>query len=379
MMKTGEKPRRRVTAIMAWLALCMASLPTLAMDPSYSGSWYRPTESGSGFNLEIISDERALLFWYTYDDNGQAVWLYSEGTINGETIDFDVYYADGMRFSDLDSADRNNRPWGTLEMRFLGCNNAEITYQSTLTGVEHSPVGTRTFPVERLVNIQSLPCRSRIAGYWEGRHWDPTLNGGQGAWSDLKGVTTQDGMVYFTSEASNEFFVGGFVSNAEIFRFEYDVCDLDTTGGGCFYGGGEGPYGKKDFLRGTATTDEFGPQKFELNYRTLYDRAVSPASIAGDWSFQDGADSYAVTVLADGSVTVAGSNGCLASGTLVQLRSEFNVFNFDGTSSCYAYALYGVVVNADVESGDRKALEFRLMTAGGTADQQPVYFVATRP
>lgn len=368
---------RCVATTMLLALLALAPRAAEAFDPSYSGSWYRPEESGSGFNLEIISDERALLFWYTYDDNGQAVWLYSEGVVNGETIDFNVYYADGMRFSDLDAADKNNRPWGTLQMRFLGCNNAEITYQSTLTGEDHSPVGTRTFPVQRLVNIASLPCRSRIAGYWEGRHWDPTLNDGLGAWSDLKGVTTQYGGVFFTSVASNELFVGSFISNTQIFQIGYDVCDLD--GDGCNQGSGQGAYGRKDFLRGTSTSDEHGTQKFELTYRTLYDRTVSLASIAGDWSFEDGADSYTVTVLADGSVDVAGSNGCTATGELTQADEEFNVFDFEGTSSCHDYSLYGVVVNADVESGDRKALEFRLMTAGGTDFQEPFFFVATRP
>ena len=56
-------------------AAALVALPAAAIDPSYSGSWYNPPESGSGFNLEIFDDEQALLFWYTYDDAGDPVWL----------------------------------------------------------------------------------------------------------------------------------------------------------------------------------------------------------------------------------------------------------------------------------------------------------------
>src|SRR6478736_6513500 len=97
-----------LAALLVAAVFALAPRSAAAVDPSYSGSWYNPPESGSGFNLEIFSPERALLFWYTYDDFGDPVWLYSEGVIDGETIDFDVYYADGMFFSDLDTADKVN-------------------------------------------------------------------------------------------------------------------------------------------------------------------------------------------------------------------------------------------------------------------------------
>ena len=107
---------RGVLASLAAALMLTVAMPATAIDPAFSGSWYNPPESGSGFNLEIIDSERALLFWYTYDDNGDAVWLYSEGEIEGQKIDFVVYYAEGMRFSDLDTADKVNRVWGTLTM-----------------------------------------------------------------------------------------------------------------------------------------------------------------------------------------------------------------------------------------------------------------------
>ena len=120
------------TAVLALAAT--AASPAAAIDSSYSGSWYRPSESGSGFNLEIFSDERALLFWYTYNEAGEPIWLYSEGDIDGDTIDFVTYYSDGKTFSDP-TLPRENRVWGNVLMEFTDCNTATISYDSTLTGV----------------------------------------------------------------------------------------------------------------------------------------------------------------------------------------------------------------------------------------------------
>ncbi|KFN48895.1 hypothetical protein [Arenimonas composti] len=75
--------KHAIAATAGTLALAFA-LPAAAIDPSYSGSWYNPPESGSGFNLEIFSRDRAILYWYTYDDAGEPVWLYSEGVIEGD-------------------------------------------------------------------------------------------------------------------------------------------------------------------------------------------------------------------------------------------------------------------------------------------------------
>src|SRR5690606_18124740 len=134
---------------LAGLAVCAATMPAAAVEPAYSGSWYNPAESGSGLHLEAFSDTRAPLAWYTYDSWGDAVWLYSEGEIVGDRIDFDVYYSEGMRFGELNPVDNDTRRWGSLTMQFSDCNTASINYASTLTGFPHSPQGTGTVDVQR--------------------------------------------------------------------------------------------------------------------------------------------------------------------------------------------------------------------------------------
>jgi hypothetical protein len=363
--------RHPVAALVVAAVFVLAPRTAAAVDPSYSGSWYRPAESGSGFNLEVFSDERALLFWYTYDDDGQPVWLYSEGDIDGERIDFTVYYSDGMTFSDPDTADEVKREWGTLTMQFLGCDDATITYQSTLTGLDHSPVGARTLPVERLVNIDTLPCRREAAGYWSGRHWDPTLDANQGGWADLSGVLTEDGNLWLSSADSGELFAGDFVAADGTVAFEYEACETD--GGPCYDAAGTASYGNRDFIEGSAISLAHGEQAFELTYRTLYDREVTLESLGGGYAFELDGDDYAMTVFPDGTLQATGGASCTLQGQLAQIDTDFNAFAFTGTSTCLSGTVEGVVVNTDVVPGDRDGLEFRLTTGSS-----PLVFTAER-
>lgn len=364
--------RHPIAALLVAAVFALAPRSAAAVDPSYSGSWYNPPESGSGFNLEIFSDERALLFWYTYDDFGDPVWLYSEGVIDGETIDFDVFYADGMFFSDLDTADKVNRPWGTLTMTFLGCDNATISYQSTLTGINHSPVGTRTLPVERLVNIHTLPCRRPASGYWEGRQFDPTLDGGQGDWADVRGVLTEDGRLFFDSDASEEVFVGQYAATGDTLAFGYEGCEED--GSPCYDAQGTATFASKDFITGQSTSVPYGTQPVELSYRTIYDRDVPLLSLAGTYSLVDAGITYTLTVGENGAVQGTDSSGCVYTGDLTKPDPEFNLFEYAGlVSGCRTDAWNGVVINTDLVPGDGRRLEFYV-----ESNSTPVAFIVSR-
>lgn len=357
MMKSNPRSRRLRSALLAGLVMGAAALPAAAVDPAYSGSWYNPAESGSGFNLEIFSDSRALLFWYTYDSSGEAVWLYSEGAISGERIDFDVYYSQGMRFGDLDPADNDTRRWGSLSMQFSDCNTATISYASTLTGFAHSPQGTGTVDVQRLVSIDGLPCRTSAGGYWVGRHFDPEL----GRWADLAGVTTEDGRLFFSSLESDEVMIGSYVATGGSLDFEYQVCEGGEPD--CYQSTGSALFAGRDWINGTSTSPVWGTQPMELSYRTLYERDVTTTSIAGNYTLSSQGVTYAITVLANGALTGSDDQGCQYSGQLTPIDGNFNAFAFEGTvSACTSDSWQGVVVNTDNEVGDRDQLEFRVAT-----------------
>ena len=360
------------------LASALLALPCLfspgaaaAVDGSYSGSWYNPPESGSGFNLEVFSSERALLYWYTYDDAGEPVWLYSEGELSGNRIDFAVYYSDGMRFSDLDTADKANRRWGSATMTFSDCSNATLSYSSTLTGLEHSPVGTRTLPLQRLISIHGHPCREAASGYYTGRHFDPTLNGGKGAWADLSGVLAPDGEVYLRSAASGKVFIGTYGAGGTSAALTMKVC-ADRTDD-CFAATGSATYKSRYFLRGTFKASDWGTQSFELVYHPLYDQQAVTADVAGNYTMSEGGVTYTVSIDGNGTLTGSDTRGCFYDGYIYpyDVLSHSGAYEYQGLlQGCLGdewdtEEWTGVVMNIDEWTGDRRLLLFILDTGDG--------------
>lgn len=342
--------------------------PAAAIDASYSGSWYNPPESGSGFNLEIFSKTRALLYWYTYDDAGDPVWLYSEGVLNGDRIDFDVYYSDGMRFSDLDTADKTNRRWGSLTMTFADCNHATISYASTLTGLAHSPVGTRTLPVERLVNIDTLPCRAEASGYYTGTHTDPSVSGGV---ADLEGLLTSQGQVYLRSVASGEVFIGDYTTTPHNNNAAFSLLTCEDGGDSCYSGSGLATYRNKYYVRGSNTTAQWGTQNFYLTYHPVYDQVRDVASLAGAYTLTDAGVTYTVSIDALGNVSGSDTRGCTYEGIIGEydVLSPANAFSYQGLlEGCTGSGWedwVGVAINLDDAPGDRRYLLFILDTGDG--------------
>ena len=344
-------------------SLVLAALPSQAsaLDPTHSGSWYDPTKSGHGFSLEIFSNTRAIMFWYTYDNAGEPLYLYADGVISGDSITFTGYYFAGMPFGTFDPAANVRQTWGTMSMTFLDCDTATFTYASTLTGTAHAPTGSGTINLKRLVGIKGSPCRRAGAGHWTGRHFDPTLNGGAGAWADLSGVLTPDGRLFFHSEQSGEVMVGTYTDDGNTLAFNYETCEEGTTN--CFDAAGATTYGARDWIVGTATSAPYGTQPFELSYRTTFERDASLAGLAGAYSLLEEGVTYSLTVNAAGAVTGSDTQGCSYQGQLSVLDSESNVYGYEGTTSaCTTDTMSGVVVNTDVVPGDGKVLQFRVIT-----------------
>ena len=44
------------------------------VDDRYSGSWFDPTHDGEGYVVEVLDDNRATVYWFTYDSEGNERW-----------------------------------------------------------------------------------------------------------------------------------------------------------------------------------------------------------------------------------------------------------------------------------------------------------------
>jgi len=129
-------------------------LPPERPEGMLSGSWYDPTHSGEGFNVEVLFNGLPVVYWFSYDPDGNRRWFFGLGEIRDEKLVFDDMQttSGGLFGPDFDKDLVQIRSWGTLELA-LDCNGGTATYTSTEAGF-----GSGTLNVVRLSNIDQLAC-----------------------------------------------------------------------------------------------------------------------------------------------------------------------------------------------------------------------------
>jgi hypothetical protein len=132
------------------------SVPTLG--GYLSGSWYDPNTSGQGFDLQFTAQANTLIAtWFTYSPDGKSTqWVYGGGTYDPtmSTVTVPAVLTSGTSFSpNFVKANVTKTPWGNLTFAFTDCNNATLTWNSTLPGY-----GSGTEHLQRLTSIAGLSC-----------------------------------------------------------------------------------------------------------------------------------------------------------------------------------------------------------------------------
>ena len=145
-----------------------------------SGSWFDPSHSGEGFFLQVLSDTQAAVFWFTYDNNGNQLWMIGLGEIKGAKIDFpELISPSGGKFGpDFDPDEVTNSVWGSMRFDFSDCNSAVVTYSGS------KGFGSGKLDVVRLTNLWGLGCAGEHSpNISTGRGF---LNAGfSGSWFDI--------------------------------------------------------------------------------------------------------------------------------------------------------------------------------------------------
>ncbi len=139
------------------------------VDEHYTGAWYDPQRSGEGIELEILPNNKAALFFFTYPPAGSAglqTWLTSVGDI----VDNGIEFADVQ----LPSLDANGQVqaqhWGRIGLTFDDCSNGAMRWDGP------SSWGSMEVPLTRLTSPQGLGCGTESGA--------PPANTATGAWDD---------------------------------------------------------------------------------------------------------------------------------------------------------------------------------------------------
>ena len=141
-----------------------------------SGSWYDPAKTGQGYTIQVLSDEVALLTWFTFDAQGNQLWMQGVGEIDSERMTFDeLLRFEGPQFGPgYDPDDFASFPSGSLSIEFSDCNNAVAEF----SGSDRLPADTLN--ITRLSFVAGFDCDSFSAPTLSG-----TIHSGlSGAWFD---------------------------------------------------------------------------------------------------------------------------------------------------------------------------------------------------
>lgn len=152
----------------------------LAISPGHTAMWFNSERSGEGWMLEILPDDRALAYWFTFNGEGRPRWLVGSGRIEGNRIEFpELVAGSGARFgSAFDPDDVDLETVGSARMIFTGCQSGWYEYEA----YDHH----RTVDFQALTSTWSTHCdpvdipfifpdRALLSGSW----YDP-LQPGQG-------------------------------------------------------------------------------------------------------------------------------------------------------------------------------------------------------
>jgi hypothetical protein len=98
-----------------------------------SGSFYDPSHSGEGFVLQVLEGDRLLLYWLTFDLEGNAVWVVGVGDMVDGRVEIDTaQFTEGASFGEsFDPDDVVRLPWGSISVSYTSCDRAQLKYVST--------------------------------------------------------------------------------------------------------------------------------------------------------------------------------------------------------------------------------------------------------
>lgn len=150
--------KRCFAALFLWLTVCVHSQPAEALSGTVTGAWFDPAFEGAGFLVEVLAEDQALVYWFTYDDSGAQRWYIGVGEATDSSIEIsDLQEATGGRFGpEFDPDEVSLRTVGTLTLSFSSCNAGSADYEVD------GQTGTQA--LGRLTGIADFDCTSVATG-----------------------------------------------------------------------------------------------------------------------------------------------------------------------------------------------------------------------
>ena len=142
----------------------------------HSAMWFDPDRNGEGWVIEVLPNNQAVGYWFTYDENGAPRWMIGQGPVIANQIRFEELLAPtGGRFGpDFDPDEVELVPVGSARLVLSDCDNGWLDYQAFGQN--------QRLPLTRLTRSLGLTCgpsdgpppdRAAQSGSW----YDPAHTG----------------------------------------------------------------------------------------------------------------------------------------------------------------------------------------------------------
>lgn len=130
----------------------------LLITAGFTGAWYNQDEPGQGFLLQILEVEEvnnAIVFWFTFDSEGNQVWLMGMTPIDGDQVTMDMKIFSGGVFDTqgFDNSNIESEIWGILTLQFQNCNKGTVSYIA-----EDNIIGSGSYTIKRLTHTVGSHC-----------------------------------------------------------------------------------------------------------------------------------------------------------------------------------------------------------------------------
>lgn len=247
---------RLASTLFAMLAIACTFDASAALPPTLSGSWYDAARPGHGLSVEILDDDRAIAYWFAYDDTGAPLHLYIDGRIEGRAIVGDAYAGRGMRFGSFDPREHRLARWGTVRMRFDACDLATLDYDAN-GPAGGAAFGRGTIALSRLASDAGLACAPNTFPRVEPGVYSGSMSDAQGATRPLHALVDPLGRFWATIEG------GGPGVRGEPPRYDAGVRIANAAAGNFAY-----PDGTPEPDAGSLVLD-FGPDGGDTVHASL--------------------------------------------------------------------------------------------------------------
>jgi len=162
-----QDPIEQVVDLVQLSQLAGTSCDNQSAYQNYSGAWFNPDRSGEGFVIEVMPDDRVVVYWFTYtpDQSGLQAWMIGDsrfaneesgaGSSSAQTdrIDMTLFQTSGGAFGqDFDPNSVNLFEWGQLDIEFSDDDTAHIYWDGP------PEYGTGDYPIERFARAKLAEC-----------------------------------------------------------------------------------------------------------------------------------------------------------------------------------------------------------------------------